>query len=196
MPTTAPGSLTPGGLRADRGVHPSAERHRRRHGGAAVGSRAPAEMTIPQGGFSIMAFSPYTPPAPKVTRPNPLDRYTPVTDAMLAAPAPSEWLGWRRTWDAHGFSPLTQINKEQCRATCAWRGAGRCRQGRMKACRWCTTACSSFTAWAIACRRSTRGPAICCGNTADSCRRASRPRSSAGWRSIAIVCTSGRPTPT
>jgi alcohol dehydrogenase (cytochrome c) len=34
-----------------------------------------------------------------------------VTDAMLANPAPSEWLGWRRTWDAHGFSPLTQITR-------------------------------------------------------------------------------------
>jgi alcohol dehydrogenase (cytochrome c) len=29
---------------------------------------------------------------------------------MLGDPAPSEWLAWRRTWDAHGFSPLTQIN--------------------------------------------------------------------------------------
>jgi alcohol dehydrogenase (cytochrome c) len=71
-----------------------------------------AGMIIPQGGFSFMAFSPYTPPAPKVARPNPLDRYTPVTDAMLAAPAPSEWLTWRRTWDAHGFSPLTEISRK------------------------------------------------------------------------------------
>jgi alcohol dehydrogenase (cytochrome c) len=70
-----------------------------------------AAMKIPQGGFAIMAFSPYTPPAPKVARPNPLDRYTPVTDAMLASPPPSEWLGWRRTWDANGFSPLNQITK-------------------------------------------------------------------------------------
>ena len=31
MPTTAPGSLSPAGLRADRGVHPPAERDRRRH---------------------------------------------------------------------------------------------------------------------------------------------------------------------
>ena len=68
-------------------------------------------MIIPQGGFAFMAFSPYTPPPPKVTRSNPLDRYTPVTDAMLAAPAASEWLGWRRKWDAHGFSPLNQITK-------------------------------------------------------------------------------------
>ena len=70
-----------------------------------------ASMIIPQGGFSIMAYSPYAASASKVVRPTPLDKYTPVTDAMLSDPAPSEWLAWRRTWDAHGFSPLTQINK-------------------------------------------------------------------------------------
>jgi alcohol dehydrogenase (cytochrome c) len=41
-----------------------------------------------------------------------LARITPVTDAMLKDPAPGEWLQWRRTYDAHGFSPLQQINKE------------------------------------------------------------------------------------
>ena len=70
-----------------------------------------AGMMIPQGGFSFMAFSPYAAPAPKVSRPNPLDTVAPVTDAMLASPPPWEWLSWRRTWDAHGFSPLTQIDK-------------------------------------------------------------------------------------
>ncbi|MEP7306599.1 MAG: PQQ-binding-like beta-propeller repeat protein [Acidobacteriota bacterium] len=45
------------------------------------------------------------------TRTNPLDKYTPVTDAMLANPPASEWLGWRRTQDGAGFSPLTQITK-------------------------------------------------------------------------------------
>ncbi len=43
--------------------------------------------------------------------PNPLDRYTPVTDAMLKAPPDGDWLTWRRTHDALGFSPLNQINK-------------------------------------------------------------------------------------
>ena len=70
-----------------------------------------AAMQVPAGGFSFMAFSPYTPAAPKVGRPNPLERYTAVTDAMLASPPSSEWLGWRRTWDAQGFSPLNQITK-------------------------------------------------------------------------------------
>lgn len=36
---------------------------------------------------------------------------TPVTDAMLVNPPASDWLMWRRTYDAHGYSPLDQINK-------------------------------------------------------------------------------------
>ena len=48
------------------------------------------------------------PPAP--SRVNPLDRIRPVTDAMLQDPADGAWLLWRRTYDAFGYSPLTQIN--------------------------------------------------------------------------------------
>ena len=48
------------------------------------------------------------PPAP--SRPNPLDRLRPVTDTMLLDPADGEWLLWRRTYDAFGYSPLKQIN--------------------------------------------------------------------------------------
>ncbi len=40
-----------------------------------------------------------------------LEKLTPVTDEMLRMPPPGEWLQWRRTYDAHGFSPLAQINK-------------------------------------------------------------------------------------
>jgi alcohol dehydrogenase (cytochrome c) len=80
-----------------------------------------AGMIIPQGGFSFMAFSPYAATAPKVSRPNPLDTITPVTDEMLAAPQPSEWLTWRRTADANGFSPLTQIDRSNVgRLRVAW----------------------------------------------------------------------------
>ncbi len=43
--------------------------------------------------------------------PNPLDHYTPVTEALLNAPPDGEWLTWRRTHDALGFSPLKQIDK-------------------------------------------------------------------------------------
>ena len=111
MPTTAPGSLGPAVyaqlvayILQQNAILPGTEE-------LPSDPRRLAAMTIPQGGFSFMAFSPYAATAPKVTRPSPLDRYSPVTDAMLGAPAQSEWLTWRRTWDAHGFSPLTQINK-------------------------------------------------------------------------------------
>lgn len=50
------------------------------------------------------------PPAPK--RANPLDRYTSVTEAMLRNPPAGEWLTWRRGSDGLGFSPLTQITKQ------------------------------------------------------------------------------------
>lgn len=46
--------------------------------------------------------APERPAAPKIT---------PVTDAMLQNPDPNEWLMWRRTLNAWGFSPLDQINR-------------------------------------------------------------------------------------
>ena len=49
------------------------------------------------------------PPAPH--RSSPLDKITPVADAMLRNPPASDWLTWRRTYDDRGFSPLTQIDK-------------------------------------------------------------------------------------
>src|SRR5262249_44480474 len=49
------------------------------------------------------------PPAPK--KANPLDKITPVTDALVQNPPPGEWLTWRRGFDYQGFSPLKQITK-------------------------------------------------------------------------------------
>ena len=49
------------------------------------------------------------PPAPG--RPNPLEALQPVTDAMLRDVAAGDWLLWRRTYDAFGFSPLETINR-------------------------------------------------------------------------------------
>ncbi|HLT64545.1 MAG TPA: PQQ-binding-like beta-propeller repeat protein, partial [Pseudohongiella sp.] len=40
-----------------------------------------------------------------------LERMTSVSDAMLADPPAADWLNWRRTYDAYGFSPLDQINR-------------------------------------------------------------------------------------
>ena len=68
-----------------------------------------ARMTIPVGGFSVTSFSPYAPALPAVKRANPLDAFTPISDAQLVEPAAQDWLTWRRSYDAQGFSPLTQI---------------------------------------------------------------------------------------
>jgi alcohol dehydrogenase (cytochrome c) len=80
------------------------------------------KMLIPAGGFSFMAFSPYV-AKPPADRPNALARYRPVTEAMLVDPPPGEWLAWRRTYDAHGFSPLAEItprNAAKLRVAWTW----------------------------------------------------------------------------
>ena len=48
--------------------------------------------------------------AAKAARAAVLDRLTPVSDRVLAAPADGDWLTWRRTWASTGYSPLTRIN--------------------------------------------------------------------------------------
>jgi len=67
----------------------------------------PAAIGGPSGGLTTGVPIPPAPP-----RANPLDRLTPVTDLMLSAPADGEWLTWRRSFDAQGFSPLTQVTRE------------------------------------------------------------------------------------
>ncbi|PWU01613.1 MAG: alcohol dehydrogenase [Terriglobia bacterium] len=62
----------------------------------------------PGGGLSPVAPPP---PPPPVKRSNPLDKITPVSDAMLQNPAEGEWLTWRRTYDDQGFSTLKQITR-------------------------------------------------------------------------------------
>ena len=42
----------------------------------------------------------------------PGSRFVPVTDAALQDPDPADWLMWRRTLDAWGYSPLEQINRD------------------------------------------------------------------------------------
>ena len=47
--------------------------------------------------------------------------FVPVTDAMLRAPDPSDWLMWRRTADSWGYSPLDDIDRRTvARLTLAW----------------------------------------------------------------------------
>jgi alcohol dehydrogenase (cytochrome c) len=67
-----------------------------------------AAMQVPAGGFSFMAFSPYT-VRPAADRPSPLADFTAVTDDSIANPPPGDWLVWRRSYDAKGFSPLAEI---------------------------------------------------------------------------------------
>lgn len=80
-------------------------------------------MPTPTNGFvGGLANGVSLPPPPNPT-PNPLDRITPVTEAMLRRPADNDWLTWRRTPDVMGFSPLTQINKRnvhQLQVAWAW----------------------------------------------------------------------------
>ena len=68
----------------------------------------PGERPKQQGGqrLSSLAKLPFYP-----TPPNPLDKITPVTDALLSRAPEGEWLQWRRTWDANAYSPLKQITK-------------------------------------------------------------------------------------
>jgi alcohol dehydrogenase (cytochrome c) len=72
-------------------------------------------MTIPHGATQrnapMMPLSPLAPPMTPVVLPNPLEAFSPVTDALLDNPPGSDWLIWRRTYDDFGFSPLKQINK-------------------------------------------------------------------------------------
>ncbi|WP_159982744.1 MULTISPECIES: PQQ-binding-like beta-propeller repeat protein [unclassified Novosphingobium] len=62
------------------------------------------------GGLSLTATLPPWPQAP-----NPAATLSPVTDAMLQAPADGDWLSWRRTLDGHGFSPLAEVDRTNVR---------------------------------------------------------------------------------
>ncbi len=47
--------------------------------------------------------------------------FRPVTESMLRNPAPGDWLNWRRTDNAWGYSPLDQINTRNVqRLQLAW----------------------------------------------------------------------------
>lgn len=64
----------------------------------------PASGVIPEEKIEI-------PPPPSVSV-NPLDDISTVTDQMLIDAPASDWLMWRRTYDATGFSPLNNITSE------------------------------------------------------------------------------------
>jgi alcohol dehydrogenase (cytochrome c) len=72
----------------------------------ARGPDLPPPPPGPGGGVSPFVT---LPPAP--TKANPLDKLTPVSDALLNNPPPGDWLTWRRTYDDVGFSPLKDIDR-------------------------------------------------------------------------------------
>jgi alcohol dehydrogenase (cytochrome c) len=76
----------------------------------------PGSPPGPGGGLTPGVSLPPWPAAP-----NPLARLTPVTDQLLEKPPEGDWLTWRRTLDAQGFSPLSQITKGNvARLRVAW----------------------------------------------------------------------------
>ena len=83
--------------------------------------------TIPGTGTGFPSAGRFAPPPDPIAIANTaemhkvLDKVTPVTDAMLHNPPPGDWLMWRRTYDSYGFSPLTQINRDNVKnLTVAW----------------------------------------------------------------------------
>lgn len=47
--------------------------------------------------------------------------FRPVTDATLRAPSPNDWIAWRGTPKSEGYSPLTQINRDNvAQLSLAW----------------------------------------------------------------------------
>ena len=71
--------------------------------------KAMAAPDWPRAGGGGLAAGAIVPPSPP--RLNPLDKIRPVTDGLLTRVPDGEWLMYRRTYDAHGFSPLKKINK-------------------------------------------------------------------------------------
>ncbi len=70
-------------------------------------------LTVVCGGLCLAAFAqaPARRDEPQPGRAQVKD-LRPVTEAMLRNPAPGDWLNWRRTDNAWGYSPLDQITRQ------------------------------------------------------------------------------------
>ena len=71
----------------------------------------------------ILAAGNSMPTTPDAVVGRTVTNFTPVTDALLQAPPPEDWLSWRRTLDGQGYSPLRQItrdNVQQLRLAWVW----------------------------------------------------------------------------
>lgn len=75
-----------------------------------VGS-AQLTQAAPTAPARVQAAQAASPARPAVLTVSPAPALTPVSDAVLAKPAPGDWLNWRRTPDGWGYSPLAQISR-------------------------------------------------------------------------------------
>ena len=74
----------------------------------------PAQQPLPQGAVSMR-------PPVDVRMPDVLKRYAPVTAERLKDPSADDWLMIRRTYDGWGYSPLTEITRDNVkRLKTAW----------------------------------------------------------------------------
>src|SRR3984957_14886790 len=115
---------------------------------------------------------------PQVTPPKNdalLRALTPTPAKMLLNPPESDWLMWRRTYDAWGYSPLKQINADNVKnLTVAWSWA--MTPGATETTPLVTTVCCSSITFSTRCRRLTPPTANCCGNTSATSPLKSRAR--------------------
>jgi alcohol dehydrogenase (cytochrome c) len=82
----------------------------------AAAAAGPVSQEVPRTvGASLMDNHDATYQSVMAGRKNLLDRMTPVSDAMLRAPAAADWLMWRGTYATQGYSALDQINKSTVR---------------------------------------------------------------------------------
>jgi alcohol dehydrogenase (cytochrome c) len=127
MPPTAVGSLTPDATAALVAYIFQVNGAKASDAPFATDAATLAALRVPRNPAAkaspMMPLSPLSPPVPKVFLPNPLDDFTPVTEAMLRNPGAGDWLLWRRTYSDQGFSPLRQItrqNVDELRVSWGW----------------------------------------------------------------------------
>jgi alcohol dehydrogenase (cytochrome c) len=72
----------------------------------------PIATNIPGIGGTIFQPRPQTEPPVGVIRPGTVENFSPISDAMLSNPSSGDWPMIRRTYNAHSYSPLDQVNTD------------------------------------------------------------------------------------
>jgi alcohol dehydrogenase (cytochrome c) len=70
-----------------------------------------AEISQQPSPVASQSTKPAAAQAPSGFRNREVAGFRPVSEAMLQDPPPGDWLNWRRTRDAQGYSPLDQVNR-------------------------------------------------------------------------------------